>query len=129
MPVEVAALGWALVVAFGQFVLMAIVVNLRIGPGYTAGPRDERREIPGVAGRLHRALTNMFEALVLFTGAVVLVTLGEASSALTQDCARVFVFARLAYVPAYASGIWGLRSAVWAVGFGATAIMVFAALL
>ncbi|MEM9780245.1 MAG: MAPEG family protein, partial [Pseudomonadota bacterium] len=85
--------------------------------------------LTGTAGRLQRALNNHFEGLILFTLAVVVVTLGQASSGLTQICAWIYVIARIAYVPAYVSGIPGLRSAIWMVGFGATALMIVSVLL
>ena len=79
-------------------------------------------------GRLKRALENHFEGLVLFTIAVLVVVLGEASSALTENCAWVYLWARILYVPAYASGVYGVRSLIWGVGFVATAIMLIVAL-
>ncbi len=129
MPVEVQMLGWAGVILMVQFAAMAVAVNLQLGPAYTGGPRDERREPTGAAGRLHRAFNNMIEALVFFTLAVVVVTLGEASTRATEIAAMVFVAARVLYVPAYVVAIGLLRSAIWGVGFFATAYMIVQALL
>ncbi|MEM9493962.1 MAG: MAPEG family protein, partial [Myxococcota bacterium] len=53
----------------------------------------------------------------------------EASSPETGTLALAYLAARIAYVPAYASGIPYLRSAIWAVGFGATMAMAGAALV
>jgi uncharacterized MAPEG superfamily protein len=111
-----------------QFVLMAIPVNLQLGPRYTGGNRDEQRQPEGVAGRLFRALNNHFESLILFTIAALVVTLGDASSELTRTCAWVYLGARVLYVPAYASGVFLVRSLVWFVGFAATVAMLLAAL-
>lgn len=129
MPIEVAILGWAALVLVAQFVLMAVSVNLQLGPAYTGGPRDERREPTGMAGRLYRAFNNMIEALVFFTVAVVVVTLGNAATPSTALAAQTFLAARIAYVPAYASGIPLLRSVIWFVGFAATTFMIVQALL
>ena len=74
-------------------------------------------------------MNNHFEGLILFTIAVVVVTLGEQSSAYTQTCAWVYLGARILYVPAYASGIMYLRSIIWFVGFLATTAMIAAALV
>ncbi|MEM6819133.1 MAG: MAPEG family protein [Pseudomonadota bacterium] len=128
MPVEVKILGFAALLQYVQFILMAIPVNLQLGTDYTAGPRDEQKVAKGMAGRLKRAMENHFEALVLFAIAVVVVVLSESSSGLTQNCAWVYLAARIAYVPAYASGVYLLRSVVWAVGFLATLFMLIAAL-
>ena len=74
-------------------------------------------------------MNNHFEGLILFTIAVVVVTLGEQSTAYTEACAWIYLGARVLYVPAYASGIMYLRSAIWAVGFFATTAMIAAALV
>lgn len=129
MPVEVAMLGWAALVLVAQFALMAVAVNVQLGAAYTSGPRDEKREPTGMAGRLYRAFNNMIEALVLFTVAVVVVTLGDAATPATALAAQVFVAARVVYIPAYASGIPLVRSIVWGVGFFATVFMLVQALL
>jgi len=129
MPFEVTILAWAGVVFAGQFVLMAISVNSQLGTAYSGGSRDERREPTGIPGRLYRAWHNMVEALVFFTLAVVVVTLGEAATQGTAVAAMIFLGARIAYVPAYVSGIPMLRSMIWLTGFLATAFMVVQALL
>ncbi len=128
MPVELKVLGYAALLQFVQFVLMAVPVNVQLGVAYTGGHRDEQRQATGVPGRLKRALENHFEGLILFTIAVLVVVLGEASSALTEKCAWVYLWARILYVPAYASGVYGVRSLIWGVGFVATAVMLIVAL-
>jgi len=107
---------------------MAIPVNLQLGVAYTGGNRDEQKQATGVPGRLKRALENHFEGLILFTIAVLVVVLGEAGSELTEKCAWAYLWARILYVPAYASGVYLVRSLIWTVGFVATAVMLVAAL-
>jgi uncharacterized MAPEG superfamily protein len=128
MPIEIKILGYAALLQMVQFVLMAVPVNLQLGTRYTAGPRDEQLPITGAAGRLKRALDNHFEGLILFTIAVLVVVLGNAGSDLTAQCAWAYLIARILYVPAYVSGVYLLRSLIWFVGFGATALMLAAAL-
>ena len=129
MPVELKVLGYAALLQLVQFIVMAIPVNLQLGVAYTGGNRDVQRQAVGVAGRLKRALDNHFEGLILFTIAVLVVVHGEASSPLTESSAWAYLWARILYVPAYASGIYLVRSLIWNVGFVATAIMLIAALL
>ena len=128
MPVELKILGYAAVLQIVQFIVMAIPVNMQLGVAYTGGSRDEQKLATGVPGRLKRALDNHFEGLILFTIAVLVVVLGEASSPLTERCAWAYFWARVFYVPAYASGVFLVRSLIWSVGFIATAIMLFSAL-
>ena len=73
-------------------------------------------------------MNNHFEGLILFTIAVVLVVLGDASTAMTENAAWTYLIARILYVPAYAAGIFMIRSVVFAVGFTATLVMIVAAL-
>jgi uncharacterized MAPEG superfamily protein len=129
MPVELKLLGYAALLQVVQFIAMAIPVNLQLGVAYTCGNRDLQEQATGVAGRLKRALDNHFEGLILFTIAVVLVVLGEAGNWLTELCAWVYLWARILYVPAYVSGVFLVRSLIWAVGFAATAVMLVAALV
>lgn len=129
MPVELKVLACAGLLQFFQFILMAIPVNLQLGVAYTGGNRDEQQQATGMAGRLKRALDNHFEGLILFTIAVIVVVLGEASSQLTERCAWAYLWARILYVPAYASGIFLLRSLIWSVGFVATAVMLMSAVI
>ena len=128
MPVEIKVLGFAALLQFVQFVLMAVPVNLQLGPAYTGGNRDEEKRATGVAGRMKRAFDNHFEGLVLFTIAVVVVVLGDASSPFTEKCAWIYLVGRILYVPAYASGVYLVRSIIWTVSFVATLSMLWAAL-
>ncbi|GLS88105.1 membrane protein [Cypionkella aquatica] len=114
-----------------QFVLFAIPANLQLGTGYTSSPRDRppSRQLSVVAARMQRALNNHFEGLILFTLAVVVVTLGNQSSSVTQYAAYAYLAARVLYIPAYAFGLRPWRSAIWAVGFFATVTMIVAALI
>jgi len=129
MTPELTALALAGLLQFFQIVLMAVPANLQLGPHKTGGPRDEPLELTGMAGRLHRAMNNHFEGLILFTIAVVVVTLGQQADGYTAACAWVYLGARVLYIPAYASGIPYLRSVIWAVGFLATVAMIMAALV
>lgn len=129
MPVEIKVLGFAALLQFAQFILMAVLVNLQLGPAYTGGNRDEERRATGMAGRMKRALDNHFEGLALFTIAVIVVVLGDASSPFTEKCAWVYLVGRILYVPAYASGVYLVRSLIWAVSFAATLAMLWTALL
>lgn len=119
-----------------QITLMAIPANLELGTAKTLSPRDPERlktplmdQVSPRTGRLHRAMNNHFEGLILFTVAVVVVTLGEASSPLTTTCAWIYLAARIVYVPAYAFGWVPWRSVFWAVGLCATVIMLLTTLI
>ncbi|MEQ8604627.1 MAG: MAPEG family protein [Marivibrio sp.] len=128
MTPELTVLALAGLLQVVQILIMAVPANRQLGTGYTAGPRDETREPTGVPGRLYRASNNHFEALILFTAAVAVVSLSGQGSQVTAACAWIYLGARILYVPAYASGVPYLRSIIWFVGFAATAAMFAAAL-
>lgn len=135
MTPELTVLALAALWQVVQIALMAIPANLELGTAKTLSPRDPERlqkplmdQVSPRTGRLHRAMSNHFEGLILFTIAVLVVTRGGQSSLLTQTCAWVYLAARILYVPAYAFGWVPGRSIIWAVGLGATVLMLLAAL-
>jgi uncharacterized MAPEG superfamily protein len=129
MTAELTALACAALLQVVQFAAYSITAQLQVGTAYAASPRDEPRELTGVAGRLQRALDNHFEGLIMFTIAVIVVTLSDGSTAVTQMAAWVYLGARVLYVPAYALGWAPWRSLIWFVGFLATLLMLVLALL
>ena len=131
MTPELTALALAGLLQMVQFVLFAVPANLELGTRYTSGTRDRAPERPvsTLTGRLQRAMNNHFEGLILFTLAVVVVTLSGQSDAFTAACAWAYLAARVLYVPAYALGLVPWRSAIWALGWFATLALMIAALL
>jgi len=136
MTPELQVLAYAGLLQGVQYVLMSVSANLDLGLGKTTSARDIHRlgrpltEMLGVrAGRLHRAFTNHFEGLILFTLAVVVVTLADRATGFSAACGWIYLGARILYIPAYALGWRPWRSVIWAAGFFATALMLVAALV
>lgn len=136
MTVELTILALAALLQVVQFALMAVPANIELAPGEALGPRDRNKmggdlvdKLSPRTARLYRALSNHFEALILFTIAVLVVTLGDQSSPLTRACAWIYLAARVLYIPAYAFGWVPWRSLIWFVGLGATTLMLLAALV
>ena len=131
MTPELTALALAGLLQALQFTIFAVPANVELTPGYTSSARDRppSRQMSVVTGRLQRALNNHFEGLILFTLAVVVVTLGNQSTPVTQYAAWTYLAARVLYIPAYALGWRPWRSAIWGVGFVATLTMIVAALI
>ena len=132
MTTELTILVLAALLQVVQYALFAIPANIELGPERTLSPRDEpidpAHELSTSTARLGRALNNHFEALALFTIAVVAVELSGKSSLVTQLCAHAYLIARILYVPAYASGAVPWRSVLFGLGFLATLVMLLAAL-
>ncbi len=136
MTPELTALALAGILQAAQFAALSVLANLEVGTKKTASPRD-RQKLGGSledllsvrTARLNRALSNHFEALILFTLAVTVVTLSGQASGFTAACGWIYLGARLLYVPAYYFGLSPWRSLIWFVGFLATLAMIVTALL
>lgn len=131
MIIEVKILALAALWQLVQFLIMATFVNKEVGTELTLSSRDAggaqgsiKERVSVRTGRLIRALENHYEALILFTIAVVTVALSGESSSLTVACACAYLASRVLYVMAYAFDWVPWRSMIWGVGFLATALML-----
>lgn len=117
-----------------QTLLPASIRYLLAGPGtgerlkIALGSRDAQPPMPPVGARAERALANMHEALPVFLTLALMHLFRDAESTLAIQGAWVFLLARALYVPAYLSGFFGLRSALWLVGWAGLALMLVALL-
>lgn len=129
MTTELTVLALAALLQGVQFCFYSVTANLQVGPKKAMSPRDTQIVLTGGAGRLQRALNNHFEGLILFTIAVVVITLGDKGTGLTAACAWVYLGARVLYVPAYYFGLSPWRSLIWFVGFLSTMLMIVSSLI
>ncbi len=129
MTIELTILTLAALWQVVHFVLFSVAAQRQVGWKYAASPRDEPRELTGMAGRLKRAKVNHFEALILFAIAVLITVYADKGDATSALCALTFLGARVLYLPAYAFGLAPWRSLIWLVGLGATVTMLVQALL
>jgi uncharacterized MAPEG superfamily protein len=131
MTPELTALALSALLQAGLYVLFSVPANLELGVGYTTSARDRppSRQMSVSTARMQRAMNNTFEALITFTIAVVVVSLGDQSTPLTQACAWTFLAARVAYIPAYRYGWRPWRSFIWLLSYLASLTMIVAALL
>lgn len=129
MTPELTVLALGAILQAAQIMLAGWSMNRDAGVEFNAGPRDTQPELSPLTGRLRRAVANHFEALALFTIAVVVVTLSGKASGLTASCAWIYLAARILYVPAYAFGWTPWRSVIFGVGATATLVMILVALL
>jgi uncharacterized MAPEG superfamily protein len=128
MTPELTVLALAAILQYGQVTLAGRAMNRDVGADWNAGPRDEQPPFSPLTGRLRRAVDNHFEALALFTIAVLVLSLSGQTSGLTAICAWVYLAARVLYVPAYAFGWTPWRSVIFTAGAAATLVMLLAAL-
>ncbi len=129
MTPELTALALAALLQVLQFTLYSVTANRQVGTRTALSPRDTPVVLKGRTGRVQRAMNNHFEGLILFTIAVVVVTLSGQATLFTAICAWVYLIARIFYVPAYVMGLNPWRSVIWFVGFTATVLILLASLI
>jgi len=116
---------------YTALILLAQVTGAlgQVGMGYLLSSRDEHRTLIGISGRLERALVNSVTAMALFAPAVLILAFKDGFGHYTLTAARIFLIARLLYVPAYGLGLTGVRTLLWTLGFAATVILYVIALM
>lgn len=113
MAFELQMLGLAVLIGLVHLLWGALAGLSQRGLRWSAGPRDERIEVTGVAGRLERAFVNFRETFPFFVALVVVDYLGGRMGALTAYGALLYVVGRAIYVPLYALGAPFVRSLAW----------------
>lgn len=126
--VEMQILFCAILLGLVQLVLAVCTRLPSAGLTWAVGPRDQPGTPPGnIAGRLARAFENFLETFVFFAAGVLLVHALGKSSGMSVLGARVYIWARVLYVPAYLMGISYVRTLIWAASL-AGILLVLAAL-
>ena len=113
--------------AIGELEAASHAMSLQRGYRWTASARDE--PVPpatGLAGRLERASRNFTETFAFFAAGIFLVHATSAESAATGWAAWTYVVARAAYLIAYGSGVFLVRSLIWNVATLAILALLFA---
>lgn len=90
------------------------------------GGRDNLQDRSPINGRLERAKDNLLEALPIFMPLAILHAVNGPAPDQAITGAMIFLIARIIYVPAYASGITGVRTLVWGVGHAGLLVMALA---
>ncbi len=114
MPTEITILAWGGVLLIVHIFAAVQMKTKEYGVDWNMGPRDGAVPPPGkVAGRLARAQANYLETFPLAIVALLGVVVAGRSSHLTAIGGWVWLAARVAYLPIYASGIKGVRTVVF----------------
>lgn len=90
------------------------------------GSRDHPPAPSVIAGRLERAKDNLRESLPFFLALALLAVVRGGDTSRSAHAATVFLVARVAYVPAYVSGLPWLRSITWLVAIASLGAMALA---
>ena len=114
MTTELRMLALSIGLGFVHIILASHAKSSVYGYRWSAGPRDQGMPpLPGVPGRLERALRNFGETFPLFAAAVLIAHAADRHGAFTVWGAQLYFWARVAYLPLYAFGVPLVRSLVW----------------
>lgn len=116
MTLEIQMLAWAVVLGLAHVLLAAQLGTRQRGLKWNVGARDgEPAPLTGVAARVDRALRNYLETFPFFAAAVLAVMITGRANQYSQLGVQLYFWARVAYVPLYASGVRYVRTAAWLV--------------
>jgi uncharacterized MAPEG superfamily protein len=122
-------LAWTALLGLVHLGAAALAKRFQEPPGWGAGSRDE--QLPpytGVAARLSRAQSNFMETMPFFAVGVLICAVAQRGGGLLDWGASLYFWARLVYLPLYASGLPYIRTAAWLVATAGLAMVLVACL-
>jgi len=123
--IEIQMLCWSVALGLLQLIVVTTRALKDQGLSYNISARDvSSPSVTTLTARLQRAFQNFRETFVYFAVAVLVVTVLNKTSAHTALGAQLYFWARVVYVPVYAAGLTGVRTAVWTVSIVGL-VMVF----
>jgi uncharacterized MAPEG superfamily protein len=127
--IEIQMLCWSVVLGLVQLILATAFETKDQGRAWNISSRDGTPPpVSALTGRLKRAFNNFRETFAFFAVAVLAITFLEKTSAASAWGAQIYFWARLVYVPVYAAGIIGVRTAIWTVSMVGLVMVLLAAL-
>jgi uncharacterized MAPEG superfamily protein len=130
MTIELQMLGAATILGFVYLFAAIIVITRQRGRAWNIGTREgPTAPLTGMAFRLDQAFQNFRETFPLFAAAVLAVQAGGKWSTLSMVGVHLYFWARVVYLPVYAYGINGVRTAVWLVSVIGIFLLLAALLL
>jgi len=122
---ETTVITWVLLVAASLIRARAWTPGgMKVAMGNREGVEDPH----GFAARTDRCAKNMLENLVLFAPLALVASVGGVTDPSVELGARIFFWARVAYIPIYMAGIPVVRTVAWAVSVVGMA-MIFGAIV
>ena len=115
MTIELTMLAWATVLGLAHALATGQLAVAQHGLPYNLGPRDEQKSLTGIPGRISRAFANYMQTFPFFAAAVLVAHAANRHSALTTWGVQLYFWARVVFVPLYASGTSGPRTAAFAI--------------
>lgn len=124
MTTELTYLVYAVILLIAHVLIQATFSDLAKGIGWALGPQDEPRDQPPVPARIERALRNYLETLPAFIALALILKVTDLGTSGSALGAAIWFWARVAYIPAYASGVPLVRSVAFFASLGGLALMI-----
>ena len=124
MTPELQYLVYGVILLIVHTLVQATFSDLSKGIGWALGPQDETREQSVTAARIQRALRNYLETFPAFIALALVLAVTETGNGTSALGAAVYFWARIAYIPAYASGVPLVRSVAWFASLAGLAMML-----
>lgn len=93
--------------------VQGLALKQAAGNAWSVGPRDTPVALAPLHGRLRRAFDNLLESAPAFLALTLVAHLSGQTGPLVLAGIAMFLAGRLAYLPAYASGLPWLRTGFW----------------
>jgi len=129
MPMEIAVLVWACVLAVIHVLAAAQVKTRQYGARWNVGARDEDLPPPApLVGRLVRAQANYFESFPVVAALILTDGMLGLFSGWTAAGALIWLGARIVYLPLYALGVPVVRTIAYLVSLAGIILLLWPAL-
>ncbi|GLQ57301.1 MAPEG family protein [Devosia nitrariae] len=126
MGIELTVLALGCILGVVQIFVAAQLATRQYGLSWGLSPRDAAVPPPApLVGRLTRARANFLETFPIAATAILMVEFAGLNNQWTAIGAVVWLTARVLYVPVYALGIPGLRSALFATSIVGIAMLLW----
>ena len=126
MTIELTMLAWAIVLGLVHVIATGQFTTLQHGLSYGISPRDEKKEVTGIGGRVQRAFANYMQTFPFFAAAVLVAQFAGRHSWLTVWGSQLYFWARLVFVPLYAAGIPVVRTLAFLLGVAGIVMILIA---
>ena len=114
-----------LIIATTLIQQLTSIVNVGLIPVFSS---REGVNFSGMTARLERAILNCVVSLAMIAPAISVLTMTETSSANIVLAVKVFFWARVVYIIAYALNVMGVRSASWVTSLLSILYLYFSAM-
>ena len=126
MTIELTMLAWAVVLGLVHAIATGQFTTFQHGLAYGLSPRDEKKEVTGIGGRVQRAFSNYMQTFPFFAAAVLTAHVAGRHGWLTVWGAQLYFWARLVFVPFYAAGIPVVRTIAFLVAVAGIVMILLA---